>query len=442
MATFQTTGGTTYRLGASIGSTDTTIILSSFYEPISNTPYTMALIGSSICYGTVAPQSTQSEFISFTGITQNADGTATLTGVVRGIGRSTPYASSATFQLPHAGQSIFILSDSPQVFSQYPAKNNAELVPGNWTFSGNVTFNTSPSSLAATLASTTTLGNVKLTSVASTTIGTCTISIASPAVVSFTAHGLISGDLVQFTTTGALPTGITAGTTYYVIAAGLTANAFEISLAPAGTAVNTSGSQSGTQTLIRTTPFAVGNDDPRVPNTNTTNALVGTSGTPSTSNKFVTQNSLTLTPVAGGVPLLDSNGFIPVALLEERGGTYVTSISATATNASTQTITHSLGYIPKYVEIMTYFTVGSLLSSSTGVATVTSGGVASYNTVYFNSNSSGTPAATNGVSTTAIMNVGSSTTCTAVLGTFTTTTFVITFSTSGSAPISYLVKVT
>jgi len=51
-----------------------------------------------------------------------------------------------------------------------------------------------------------------------------------------------------FTTTGALPTGITAGTTYYVIAAGLTANAFEVSATRGGSAVNTSGSQSGTHT--------------------------------------------------------------------------------------------------------------------------------------------------------------------------------------------------
>ena len=76
-----------------------------------------------------------------------------------------------------------------------------------------------------------------------------TITIASPGVVSLTAHGFAAGDTVRFTTTGALPTGITAGTTYYVIAAGLTANAFEISTQPSGSAVNTSGSQSGTHYL-------------------------------------------------------------------------------------------------------------------------------------------------------------------------------------------------
>lgn len=46
-------------------------------------------------------------------------------------------------------------------------------------------------------------------------------------------------------TAGALPTGITEGTTYYVISAGLTTNAFEVSTTVGGSAVNTSGSVTG-----------------------------------------------------------------------------------------------------------------------------------------------------------------------------------------------------
>ena len=81
-------------------------------------------------------------------------------------------------------------------------------------------------------------------------LGTITVTIASPAVFSYTGHQLTAGDAVSFQTTGALPTGLTAGTTYYVIAAGLTANAFEVSTTPGGSAVNTSGSQSGTHSII------------------------------------------------------------------------------------------------------------------------------------------------------------------------------------------------
>lgn len=154
---YNTTGGTNYTLGASIGSTDTSILLSSFLEPISGTPYTMALIGSDIVYGTISPQSDNSEFVSFTGITQNVDGTATITGVTRGLPRS-PGTQSAgpTYQLPHAGQSIFILSDAPQVFSKYAAKENDETITGQWTFT---TFPVTPSNIPAT---TTALGTSKL----------------------------------------------------------------------------------------------------------------------------------------------------------------------------------------------------------------------------------------------------------------------------------------
>lgn len=132
-------GGQTYFLGSSIGSTDTTILLSSFLEPISSTPYTMALMNTDIAYGTISPISNNSEFISFTGITQNADGTATLTGVIRGLKRSYPYDTSTTFKIPHAGQSIFILSDAPQVFNQYASLQN------NNAFTGVNSFTQSPS---------------------------------------------------------------------------------------------------------------------------------------------------------------------------------------------------------------------------------------------------------------------------------------------------------
>jgi microcystin-dependent protein len=77
---------------------------------------------------------------------------------------------------------------------------------------------------------------------------TVTITIASPGVVTWTAHGLSNGWPVLFSTTGTLPTGITAGTIYYVVSA--TTNSFRVASAPGGTAINTSGSQSGTQTAI------------------------------------------------------------------------------------------------------------------------------------------------------------------------------------------------
>lgn len=132
-ASFYPSGGGTYRLKSSIGSSDTTINLSSFTEPVSNILYTMSYLNSNIECGTLDPQTTKSEFISFTGITQNSDGSAQLTGVARGLGRSYPYAASTTLASSHSGQSIFILSDAPCLFNQYGVLQNNAIITGNWT---------------------------------------------------------------------------------------------------------------------------------------------------------------------------------------------------------------------------------------------------------------------------------------------------------------------
>lgn len=88
-------------------------------------------------------------------------------------------------------------------------------------------------------------------SATNTISGNPTITIASPAVITLASHGLAIGDAVQFTTTGALPTGMIVSTTYYVIATGFTTGAFEIAATQGGTAINTTGSQSGTHTALR-----------------------------------------------------------------------------------------------------------------------------------------------------------------------------------------------
>ncbi len=81
-------------------------------------------------------------------------------------------------------------------------------------------------------------------------LGTFTVTVASPAVFTYNSHGLTAGDKVVLSTTGALPTGLTAGTTYFVISAGLTSNAFEVSTTDGGSAVTTTGTQSGTHSLF------------------------------------------------------------------------------------------------------------------------------------------------------------------------------------------------
>ena len=77
--------------------------------------------------------------------------------------------------------------------------------------------------------------------------GTATITIASPAVITSTVL-YTEGAAISFSTTGALPTGITACTTYYVYNVdGLTFNLLDST----GAIVNTSGVQSGTQSITQ-----------------------------------------------------------------------------------------------------------------------------------------------------------------------------------------------
>lgn len=90
-----------------------------------------------------------------------------------------------------------------------------------------------------------------LTAAIMPSLGTFTVTIASPGVFTLTGHGLSTADQVYLTTTGALPTGLAANTLYYVVR--IDANTFNLATtranARAGTAINTTGSQSGVHSL-------------------------------------------------------------------------------------------------------------------------------------------------------------------------------------------------
>ena len=104
--------------------------------------------------------------------------------------------------------------------------------------------------------------------------GTVTITIASPAVVTATIL-LTEGAAIQFATTGALPTGITAGTTYYVYNVnGLT---FQL-LDSTGAVVNTSGVQSGTQSISNLVDVPIVQNNLTVSDTSRFVMVMGTNG--------------------------------------------------------------------------------------------------------------------------------------------------------------------
>ena len=78
---------------------------------------------------------------------------------------------------------------------------------------------------------------------------TFTVTIASPAVFTKSTHGFIGGERIRLSTTGALPTGLNTTTDYYVLF--VDANTFRVSLTLGGTAINTSGTQSGTHSYLQ-----------------------------------------------------------------------------------------------------------------------------------------------------------------------------------------------
>lgn len=133
-------GGKKYYLsGSGVSSSQATIGLTKFEIAGGTQKIRMTDFGALGC-GTIQPgNSTKQEFISFTGVTQNSDSTATLTGVTRGLSPIPDYTASTTLQTAHAGNSSFVISNSPPCFYEgYANITQNEAVTGVWTFNTNL----------------------------------------------------------------------------------------------------------------------------------------------------------------------------------------------------------------------------------------------------------------------------------------------------------------
>lgn len=149
---FTPVGATQFSLaGAGINSTQTTITLASFTTP-DGRPLTMTMFGS-IGYGALEPQTVAKlEDITFSGITQNSNGSATLTGVTRGNDFISPYAPSSSLAYSHAGGMTFILTNTAGFYGQFAALQNNQTFTGNNTFTGQTTFTNFPITPSNTFA--------------------------------------------------------------------------------------------------------------------------------------------------------------------------------------------------------------------------------------------------------------------------------------------------
>ncbi len=138
---------------------------------------------------------------------------------------------------------------------------------------------------------------------------TVTITIASPGVVTWTGHTLSNGDRVILSTTGALPTGLSPGVVYYVVNSAL--NTFRLSLTSGGTAIDTTGSQSGTHTA--STPTVINWSGHGLANGAevgfTTTGSLPTGMLPDTVYYVINAatNTFEIATAAGGIPIVTSS---------------------------------------------------------------------------------------------------------------------------------------
>lgn len=176
--------------GSSIG--DTTIVLSSMVG-IDGSNIVTADLGD-FAFGTLEPgNGTQEEAILFTGITQNANGTATLTGV-SSIMFKQPYTLTTGLTKTHAGASKFILSNDAAFYNNFTLYMNSIAGAG------------------AANASTTVKGIVQAATTAQINAGTATGSTGAVLTVTpdaFVAsqYALASGTLLALAGTPSTPSG-------------------------------------------------------------------------------------------------------------------------------------------------------------------------------------------------------------------------------------------
>lgn len=135
--------GQTYNLaGSGLSQTSSSITLAQFKVTQTGQPILDSDLGD-IFYITLEPGNpAKQEIVSCTTDTQNANGTATFSGCVRGLSPIPPYTASSTLQFSHGGGTQVIFSNPPQFYNEYAALAN------NNTFTGVQVFPSSDPSRA------------------------------------------------------------------------------------------------------------------------------------------------------------------------------------------------------------------------------------------------------------------------------------------------------
>lgn len=137
--------GQTYNLaGSGVSQTGTTITLASF--TVTQTGQKIRDVDlSDTFFITLEPGNpAKQEIASCTTDVQNANGSASFSGCIRGLSPITPYTASSSLQFSHGGGTQVIFSNPPQFYNQFALLDNANTFTATNTYSGSTTFATSP----------------------------------------------------------------------------------------------------------------------------------------------------------------------------------------------------------------------------------------------------------------------------------------------------------
>lgn len=203
-------------------------------------------------YITFEPDTTNEESATFTGITPNANGTYTLTGLKTSLAKD-PYTETSGLIRQHAGGTKLVITDTAAFWATFNNKNDDETINGVYTFT------------------------------------------QSPTVPDPTTQTQVANK--EYVDGVAIAGAAKATETVYGIA------------------------KLSTPAVSSLIPIVVGDNDTRVPTQGENDALVGTSGTPGSSNKYVTNDDTSTSGTPGKVIRLNGSAY-PAA-----DGSAITGIS-------------------------------------------------------------------------------------------------------------------
>lgn len=258
--------------GGGVTATATTIILETLVDIYGNR-ITSSNLGS-LNYGTIEPGIDEKrEIISFTGITNNANGTDTLTGVTRNLAAVSPYTQISATGRTHSGGSTFILTNNPQVLDKFLSSENDETITGTYTFT----------------------------------------STSQP---KYDTHPTFTLDEAIIDKKYADDLAITGSPDMSTTVKGIAEEATEAEINADTGAGGTSARLAVNPSTLATSKYGV-----QLPSSDQKDALAGTSGTPDSSNKYVTNDDVSDVAVSGKVvrasgtalPALDGSSITGIA---------------------------------------------------------------------------------------------------------------------------------